>query len=588
MLTPYDYGVIAFYFVFMLAIGVVFKNFIGNTSDYFRGGGQMLWWMTGSSAFMVQFSAWTFTGGASKAYSDGWVILILFFANALGFLMNYLYFAAKFRQMRVITPIQAVRSRFGKANEQFFTWLQIPMSTLYAAIWLNGLGIFFSAVFGLDLKTTILVTGGVVLILSLLGGSWAVVASDFMQVLILMPISVVVAVLALGRVGGPVNLVRDFPSDNFAGSGMNYTAIFFVWIVAIIIKQFISTNNMLDASRYLCAKDSDHARKGALLAGSLFLIGPVIWFIPPMAAAILYPDLASIFPNLDRPSEASYVAMASTVLPIGMMGLLASGIFAATMSSMDSGLNRNAGIFVKNFYESVLRPKASEKELLLTGKLVTLVLGGLILIAALEFSKMKGIGLFDLMLQFGALVALPYSIPLVLGMFVRGTPDWAGWTTVLIGFCASLVGKFVINADWLVRTFGLEPLTGREIADYSLAVGVLLNLVVGVTWFLLSRKFYLHHKEERDAEVSQFFNDLGRPIDFEAEIGKSKDSQQGGALGNLAMIYGGFICLLILIPNPLGGRIAFLFTGGFLVLIGVLLKRGGNKSKADEAAAAGR
>ena len=61
------------------------------------------------------------------------------------------------------------------------------------------------------------------------------------------------------------------------------------------------------------------------------------------------------------------------------------------MSSMDSGLNRNAGIFVKNFYESVLRPNASEKELLLTGKLVTLALGGFILVAAFEFSKMKGL-----------------------------------------------------------------------------------------------------------------------------------------------------------------------------------------------------
>ena len=584
MLSYYDYGVIAFYFVFMLSIGVVFKSFIGNTSDYFRGGGQMLWWMTGSSAFMVQFSAWTFTGGASKAYEDGWVILVIFFANALGFFINFLYMAARFRQMRVITPIQGVRARFGKRNEQFFTWLQIPMSTLYAGIWLNGLAVFFSAVFGLDLTLTILVTGGVVLILSLLGGSWAVVASDFMQVLILMPISVVVAVLALGRVDGLGGLIRDFPSENIAGTGVNYLPIFFVWIIAIIIKQIISTNNMLDASRYLCARDSSHARKGALLASGLFLIGPVIWFIPPMAAAILHPDLGALFPQLPRPSEASYVAMAMAVLPVGMIGLLASGIFAATMSSMDSGLNRNAGIFVKNFYESVLRPNATDRELLLAGKLVTFVLGGLIMIAALEFSKMKDLTLFDLMLQFGTLVALPYSIPLVLGIFVKRVPDWAGWTSVLAGFVSSLVGKFVVDHGWFSRTFGLETLTGREQADYAIIVAVFLNLAVGSLWFLGTRAFYREHGDVREREVAKFFEDGRRPVDFKGEGGVSRDSQQGNALGVLSMIYGGFICLLVLIPNSLGGRLAFLFCGGVLVLIGFGLKRGGSASARREAA----
>ena len=56
-LSYYDYGVVAFYFLFMVGIAVVFRNYITNTSDYFRGGGQMVWWMAGSSAFMVQFSA---------------------------------------------------------------------------------------------------------------------------------------------------------------------------------------------------------------------------------------------------------------------------------------------------------------------------------------------------------------------------------------------------------------------------------------------------------------------------------------------------------------------------------------------------
>ena len=156
---------------------------------------------------MTQFSAWSFTGAASHAYSNGPIILTIFFANALGFFINYLYFAPKFRQLRVITPIQAVRQRLGRANEQFFTWIFLPTNIAYAGIWLNGLAVFLATVFGFDLQTTIIVTGLIVLFNSTIGGSWAVVSSDFMQTLILMMIAVTTAVFSLIKVGGPVNPV---------------------------------------------------------------------------------------------------------------------------------------------------------------------------------------------------------------------------------------------------------------------------------------------------------------------------------------------------------------------------------------------
>ncbi|MBD5782025.1 Na+:solute symporter [Pelagicoccus sp. NFK12] len=578
-LTNFDYGVVAFYFLFMLAIGLLFRKFIGDTSDYFRGGGQMAWWMAGSSAFMVQFSAWTFTGAASKAYQDGVLILVIFFGNAIGFLGNFWWFAAKCRQSRVVTPVEAMRIRFGKTAEQMFTWLQLPIGTLYAGIWLNGLGVFFAAVFGFDIETTVLVTGLVVLFLSVTGGSWAVVASDFMQVLVLMPISVVCAFFALKEVGGVSAFVEEFPAERLFGGGTNYSSLIWIWVVVIIIKQFASTNNLMDASRYLCARDTKEARKGALLASALFVIGPVVWFIPPMASAILYPDLGEMFPQLKKPEEASYVAICIMTLPAGMLGLLMSGIFAATMSSMDSGLNRNAGIFVRNFYLPVLRPQADEKELLLVGKITTLVLGGAIIFAGIQFSQLKDIGLFDLMLQFGALVAIPMQVPLIWGLVVKRVPDWASWVSILLGLIVSFSVKTWVTPEFVHEFLGLDAdFSDREAGDLKLILGVVINISFGSLVYLGSSLLYKEPKESRKVEVDTFFANLQTPVEANETGSGERDASQGKALGILSMIYGGFVAVLALIPNPASGRFAFLFCGGVLLGIGYALAKTGKRS----------
>jgi Na+/proline symporter len=572
MLSTYDHLVIGFYFVFMAVIGWVCRRFIGNTSDYFRGGGQMLWWMAGASAFMVSFSAWTFTGAASKAYEDGPVIMILYFANAFGFFINYLFFAARFRQMRLVTAIQGIRERFGLGSEQFFTWLQIPLGVLYAGIWLNGLSVFISAAFGFDLKTTIIVTGVVVLIMAVVGGAWAVVAGDFMQMLILMPVTIVAAVLAIAHVGGWSDFVAKLPTRHMNWTEAARPQIIWLWIIAILIKQFISTNNMLEASRYLNVKDSAQARKAALLGMTLFLIGAPIWFIPPMAASIVFPDLSGMFPHLQHPSEGAFVAIGQATMPVGMVGLLISGIFAATMSSMDAGLNKNAGFFVKNFYHVVLRPHAGEREQLLVSKLVTLIMGLMVVAAALTFSSWKSVKLFDLMLQFGSLVALPYSVPLIWGTILRRAPAWAGWTTVVVGFAASLAAKYVFTPAWFAKMMEWSSaLNPREASDWGTLSGVIVNTVMGSAWFLGCCWFHHTRSDAERTRVAQFFQRMGTPVDFRKEVGAGNDAQQYRVLGLMCLVYGGFMLLLVLVPNSLGGRLGMFFCAASIFGVGTLL-----------------
>ncbi len=585
MLSVYDYCVIAFYFLFMLLIGWVCRRFIANTSDYFRGGGKVLWWMVGSSAFMLSFSAWTFTGGAGKAYQDGPIILVIYLGNALGFFLNFLLFAPRFRQMRVVTGMQAVRLRFGAANEQFFTWLQIPLGILYAGIWLYGLSTFISSAFGVGLGPTIVVTGLVVLVIAVLGGSWAVVAGDFIQMLILMPVTIVAAFLAVAHVGGLGSFLEKIPHRHFAFTEGCRSQLLYLWIIALLIKQCISTNTLMEASRYLSVKDTRNARRAALLGMGLFIIGPLVWFIPPMVSAITHPDLHVVFPNVKNPGDAAYVAACFDVMPNGMIGLLISGIFAATMSAMDGGLNKNAGVFVKNFYQVVLRPGAREGELLFAAKLTTFFFGLLVILAAMVFSLHTRVDLFSLMQNYGGLVVLPYSVPLVLGVLIRRAPAWAGWSTVLIGFTISLLSYKFLTPDWLDRVMGWTPLTKREGGDWVLLLGVLLNTTVCAVWFLGSCWFSNRRPAEEQERVNQFFKQMTTPVDFQKEMGAGNDAAQCHTLGRLCLIYGSFMALMLIIPNPLAGRLGILFcmgcmmgTGGVLYWIGRRQKQAASQS----------
>jgi len=569
-ISYYDLSVVLFYFAFMASIGWVTRKFVTNTSDYFRGGGQMLWWMTGATAFMTQFSAWSFTGAASKAYLDGPIILTIFLANSLGFFINYLYFAPKFRQLRVITPIQAVRQRLGPVNEQFFTWVFIPTNIVYAGIWLNGLAVFLSAVFGFNLTTTIIATGLLVLFNSTIGGTWAVVSSDFMQTLILMLIAITTAIFALVDVGGPMELIHRFPAESMLGNDVNYPLLAFGWIFLIFFKQFCSTNNIMEASRYLNAKDSNNAKKAGLMASLLFLFGPILWFIPPMVARINYPDLALIYPQLSNPSEAAYVKMAIDVLPLGMVGLLIAGMFAATISSMDSGLNRNAGIFVKNFYQPIINKNSSDKTQMIVGKITTILLGLFVIGTALFLSSLESLPLFDIMVQFGSLVGLPVTIPLILMLMVRNTPDWAGWSTVILGLGLALILRLQFNASFWDQYLDLG-LSRREINDWDAMQGIIMGITVLPAWFISTKFFYKVKKAgNRQQEQDDYWSNLNRPV-LASEHEVNVDGRQGKTLGTLAGSYGLFVFILCLIPNPWYGRLAFTLAGGFLMGLGYLL-----------------
>lgn len=570
-----DVIVVIVYFFFLMVIGWLFRTFSKDTNDYFKGGGKMLWWMVGATAFMTQFSAWSFTGAAGKAFTDGLSVMVVFLGNAIGYFANYLFFAAKARQMRVVTPIEGIRLRFGKVNEQVFTWAAVPYSILQAGIWLNGLAIFVAAVFKISMPATIVITGLIVVLMSASGGAWAVIASDFLQMVIIMAVSFVASMVAIVKSGGigPI-FANGLPdSSPITGPGINYIGLFAIWVIASFAKQFMTTNNMIDSYRYMCAKDTKNARKAALLACILMLVGPIIWFLPDWFVAANYADTAAW--NLESLgksiTDATYYIFVHNELPAGMVGLMMAAMFAATMSSMDSALNRNAGILVRNFYKVFINKNADEEKMLKVGKISTLFLGAIVIMVGLFLNGLQETSLFNMMMMVSSLIALPMLIPALFGYFVKKTPDWAAWATILVGAAVSYFVAFVVSPEMIQNIFHLStPLTSREFGDLqSLTLGVVLHGCITLPFFLLSQLFFKGYSKERQAEVNLFFSNVETEVIAEKEDGENLDNRQREMLGKLILTMGVAIMALILVPNPLSQRLVFIGVGGIVAIVGV-------------------
>ncbi len=584
-MTIVDYIVVATYLAFVLALGPVYKRFSKTASDYFRAGGGMLWWMVGASAWVMTFSAWTFTGGAGKAYTEGTFFFTLIGANIVGLIFTFFFTAHRFRQMRVITIVEAVRKRFGPANEQFFTWMPIPFGILFGGIGLYAIGIFMSVVFGADLLTVIITLGVVVTVMAVFGGAWAVIASDYVQMMTILTITVVMAMLVLvhPQVGGLSGMLEQLPAAHLDWTEFNRPWVLILFMLGLLITQTIQPNSINEgAQKFIYVKSGREARKAIVISILGTTIITPVFIIPAMAASIVLPDLAVQYPNLNNPSEAAYVAMAMEVLPTGMLGLLTCAIFAATMSSMDTGLNRAAGILVRNFYRQVINPDISESRQIGLGKVFTLLLGTSQIIVGLIFAQYPSLPLFDLILLISAIVGLPTAVPLFFGIFIKRTPPWAGWSTVLVGFGMFLVlhGLPVFGVTGLIAEPNLQALVqGRggaelgpeEVRDLRLAITTGANFTVCLSWFLFSMLFWKRTSPAYREEVERFFRDMHTPIDQKAEgvAGWEEDRVQYRVISMVCMAYGGFILLLMLLPNPLWGRAAFLFCGGTIAGLGL-------------------
>ncbi|HEY3119039.1 MAG TPA: sodium transporter, partial [Vicinamibacteria bacterium] len=392
-----DYAVIAAYMALMLGIGFYASRFNKDASDYFRGGNRIPWLVAGLSSFMSGFSAWTFTGAAGLAYQKGIIAILLYLGNAATFLLGYWIFAVRWRRARISTVMEYLVERFDERTRQAFSWTTVFFQLFTGASMLYGLGLFVASTCRWPLVWTIFGSGVVILAYCVVGGLWAVVMTDFLQAVILMPFTLVMFFASLARVGGLSGLVAGLPPEL---KSLSLPGEFgWLYVVCWTLMVSFGYNTAAMAQRYFSVDDERSARKVALLCFALFVIGAFIWFVPPLAMRVLYPDLKAVWPGLANPHEASYAVAALTLLPNGLVGIMLAAMFSATMSSLSGLFNLHAAVLSKDIYQTLFARKAGEKELLVVGWIATFAVGATMTGLAMGMAA-RGASIFEVMLTF--------------------------------------------------------------------------------------------------------------------------------------------------------------------------------------------
>jgi len=312
----------------------------------------------------------------------------------------------------------------------------------------------------------------------------------------------------------------------------------------------VGYNSGVMAQRYFSVDNERSAKKVALLCAFLFLVGSFIWFIPPMAMRVVYPDLARVFPGFANPHEAAFAAAALTLLPNGLIGIMLAAMFSSAMANLSGMFNLHAAILSKDVIQTLFVPSAGERAMLRVGRVMTACVATTVTLLAIALAC-AGKSIFSVLVTFSSLMAIAYGPAALLGLLIKKTPYWSGMASFVVGLALGAVGTFVLG--WgLVMTF--------EIAAPAAAATFLAT-----RWFDRAEPLYAARRD-------RLFLRLATPIDVNRELAGSVDqttpvfrflSRATAAIGLLT--------LLLLFTVPASGRAAVVSYSAITLMVAAAL-----------------
>ena len=554
-----DMIVIVGYFALMLGIGAYFYRRMRDMSDYFSGGKRIPWWLSGVSFFMSSFSVAAFVQYSAIAYEHGCVAVTLIWVTIPATLAGVMCFSLRWRRSRIDSPVEYLETRYSGAVRQLFAWHGIPVRIIDDALKLVAISLFISPILGWSMWHSMLGAGVIMLIYTLMGGLWAVVVTDFTQFIIMAAAIGVLVPLSLARVDGVSGFIQNAPDGFFHTMAAPYNWVWLVTTVVLFSLLYSSVQWSLIQRYYCVPREKDAYRVGWLVV-VLNIIVPPLMFLPAMAARIHMPVLPE--------GMEVYPAVCQTLLPTGMLGLVMAAMFAATMSMLSSDYNVCASVLTNDVYRRLYRPHATAGELVLAGRLFTLLVGSLSIGVAMLMINLGGEDLFKAMVSLFSLAGPPVALPMLAGLMSRRVTSAGAMCGCLLGIAAGLCVYFLAPDEWALRN-------GTIIAKQAMLI-IVTVLVTGVVMTGVSMAdVRLPGERER---VDAFLNRLKQPVGT-LEEDRAAGSRRGafspfGVVGVSLLMVGILLAGSIRWTDDPLARKMNLWIGSVLAVVGWLMAMG--------------
>ncbi len=450
-LAPIDWILIALYFTAIFGVAWWAAGRKSGThrssSGYFLAGRNVGWFVVGTALFASNIGSEHLVGLAGTGFDSGVAVGQFEVLASLILLVLGWLFVPFYLRSGVYTMPEFLERRYSPAARWYLAVISVVGYVLTKiSVTLYAGGIVYEVLLGGSFLTGAIVIVVATGIYTVLGGLRAVLYTEMLQTILLIGGAVLVTAIGLSRLGGVGALIAASEPGTFEmwrNPSFPWTGIL---LGAPILGVWYWCTDQFIVQWVLSANGIDHARRGTIFGGFLKLLPLFIFVIPGVIAAALVKTGQIQIARADH----ALPELIRTLLPVGIRGLVMAGFLAALMSSLAAVFNSCSTLITWDIYRK-LRPDASERRLVVVGKLATLLLVGL---GVLWIPLMKYISgqLYVYLQSVQAYISPPIAAVFLLGVF---------WKRVNgAGAIASLGTGFVLGAARLFLELAKGSLNG--------------------------------------------------------------------------------------------------------------------------------
>lgn len=426
------------YIVLQLLLGIVVSRRIRTEDDFLLAGRNLGYSLAIFSIFATWFGAESCVGTAGAAYSDGLAgVTADPFGYTICLLLMGVVFAVPLWRMKLTTIADFFRRRYSVSAERLAALIMVPTSLLWAAAQIRAFGQVLSASSELQLAFAITIAAFVVIVYTTLGGLLADAMTDIVQgiVLIIGLIFVFTSIIGdLGGIGAAISAIEpkrlSFIPEGIETGPLSIITIAEAWAIPIcgsVVAQEV-------ISRVIASRTPAIASRSSFVAGWLYLsIGIIPLFIGLIGVTLL--------PNLTDPEHVLPI-MAQQHLSNFFYIIFAGALVSAILSTVDSALLAASALLSHNIISS-LRPGMSDKQNLITVRIVVVMMGIIAYILALHAE-----GIYNLVKDASSFGSAGIFIVLIFGLFTKLGGVKSAIAALICGAAVWIVAHYIIEFKW--------------------------------------------------------------------------------------------------------------------------------------------